>query len=448
MGDGRAGPPGARRRLRRRRAARRAPLQRDRLRRLGQQPRAAHRGRTAAPEPGRAARLREGRARAQRSRVARRPPERHRHPAATDGHRLRRAATGGSPRPWRAPPRCRSPTTSPRPSSSTSRDLASAVDLARRARLDGPRNVAPDGWISGDTVRALAGGAPRRPAPGAARGPPGRDAVAMGPGAHAARAAALHRAPVGGRQRPAAGRRMGAGVLQRGGLRRARTGPGRGPPSARGAGRSWPSAPPASPSSAPPSAPSPCCGGAPAAADRAAFGPATPGSWWGRRSGGCWIAVRSVTRRVVRVVGLVGSGRRRGHGARRAARRCRRTRAKPATAGDHQEPGAERDRDQHRDHRPDDPDHLEPQLEAGEGATPVGVGGIALHERVEGQTTGGGDHRDEPGEQHARRQATDPGRQQPADDRHRRAASSACAPRGTSAAAGAPPRTRAARRHR
>lgn len=36
-------------------------------------------------------------------------------------------------------------------------DLAAAVDLARRRRLDGPRNVAPDGWISGDTVRALAG---------------------------------------------------------------------------------------------------------------------------------------------------------------------------------------------------------------------------------------------------------------------------------------------------
>lgn len=36
-------------------------------------------------------------------------------------------------------------------------DLASAVDLARRARLDGPRNVAPDGWVSGETVRALAG---------------------------------------------------------------------------------------------------------------------------------------------------------------------------------------------------------------------------------------------------------------------------------------------------
>jgi nucleoside-diphosphate-sugar epimerase len=40
-------------------------------------------------------------------------------------------------------------------------DLAAAVDLARRAHLDGPRNVAPDGWISGDTIRALAGGAPR-----------------------------------------------------------------------------------------------------------------------------------------------------------------------------------------------------------------------------------------------------------------------------------------------
>lgn len=40
-------------------------------------------------------------------------------------------------------------------------DLATAVDLARRARLDGPRNVAPDGWVDGDTVRALAGGVPR-----------------------------------------------------------------------------------------------------------------------------------------------------------------------------------------------------------------------------------------------------------------------------------------------
>ncbi len=36
-------------------------------------------------------------------------------------------------------------------------DLAGAVDVARRARIDGPRNVAPDGWVSGETVRALAG---------------------------------------------------------------------------------------------------------------------------------------------------------------------------------------------------------------------------------------------------------------------------------------------------
>jgi hypothetical protein len=40
-------------------------------------------------------------------------------------------------------------------------DLATAVDLARRTGLDGPRNVAPDGWISGETARSLAGGAPR-----------------------------------------------------------------------------------------------------------------------------------------------------------------------------------------------------------------------------------------------------------------------------------------------
>lgn len=40
-------------------------------------------------------------------------------------------------------------------------DLAAAVDLARRQRIDGPRNVAPHGWVDGDTVRALAGGLPR-----------------------------------------------------------------------------------------------------------------------------------------------------------------------------------------------------------------------------------------------------------------------------------------------
>jgi len=36
-------------------------------------------------------------------------------------------------------------------------DLSSAVDHARRHRLDGPFNVAPDGWLSADLLRELAG---------------------------------------------------------------------------------------------------------------------------------------------------------------------------------------------------------------------------------------------------------------------------------------------------
>ncbi len=40
-------------------------------------------------------------------------------------------------------------------------DLAAAVELAVTARLDGPFNVAPDGWIPGDAVRPLAGLPPR-----------------------------------------------------------------------------------------------------------------------------------------------------------------------------------------------------------------------------------------------------------------------------------------------
>jgi nucleoside-diphosphate-sugar epimerase len=40
-------------------------------------------------------------------------------------------------------------------------DLASAVRLAHDRRLDGVFNVAPDGWIAGERVRALAGTPPR-----------------------------------------------------------------------------------------------------------------------------------------------------------------------------------------------------------------------------------------------------------------------------------------------
>lgn len=40
-------------------------------------------------------------------------------------------------------------------------DLATAVEVARRKRLDGPYNVAADGWLWGEQVRALAGSPPR-----------------------------------------------------------------------------------------------------------------------------------------------------------------------------------------------------------------------------------------------------------------------------------------------
>jgi len=45
-------------------------------------------------------------------------------------------------------------------------DLASAVEVIRRDRLTGYFNVAPDGWISSDTVRALTGSPPRVDVPG------------------------------------------------------------------------------------------------------------------------------------------------------------------------------------------------------------------------------------------------------------------------------------------
>lgn len=44
-------------------------------------------------------------------------------------------------------------------------DLASAIVLAVRDRLDGVFNVAPDGWIPGERVRALSGERPRLPLP-------------------------------------------------------------------------------------------------------------------------------------------------------------------------------------------------------------------------------------------------------------------------------------------
>ncbi len=46
-------------------------------------------------------------------------------------------------------------------------DLAAAIDLVRRRRLDGVFNVAPDGWMPGETARALAVARPRLRLPGA-----------------------------------------------------------------------------------------------------------------------------------------------------------------------------------------------------------------------------------------------------------------------------------------
>jgi nucleoside-diphosphate-sugar epimerase len=44
-------------------------------------------------------------------------------------------------------------------------DLASAVTVAVHRRLDGVFNVAPDGWVPGERVRALSGERPRLPLP-------------------------------------------------------------------------------------------------------------------------------------------------------------------------------------------------------------------------------------------------------------------------------------------
>jgi nucleoside-diphosphate-sugar epimerase len=44
-------------------------------------------------------------------------------------------------------------------------DLWSAVSVALAERLDGPFNVAPDGWVPDETARALAGGPTRVPIP-------------------------------------------------------------------------------------------------------------------------------------------------------------------------------------------------------------------------------------------------------------------------------------------
>ncbi|NQY55709.1 MAG: NAD-dependent epimerase/dehydratase family protein [Ilumatobacteraceae bacterium] len=53
-------------------------------------------------------------------------------------------------------------------------DLAAAVGVAIEQRLDGVYNVAPDGWVAGERVRALSGERPRVPVPDRVRDVLGR----------------------------------------------------------------------------------------------------------------------------------------------------------------------------------------------------------------------------------------------------------------------------------
>ncbi len=73
-------------------------------------------------------------------------------------------------------------------------DLAAAVDLARRRSLDGPYNVAPDGWVPGETVRALSGSTPRLRLPNrvATRVEHVRLRLRRGPASHGLLAYATH----------------------------------------------------------------------------------------------------------------------------------------------------------------------------------------------------------------------------------------------------------------
>ena len=103
-------------------------------------------------------------------------------------------------------------------------DVASAVALAVERRLDGVYNVAPDGSIPGDRVRALSGRRFRSAAAGPDRRSGRLVAVAVPARSDPARAAVVHASPVDRRQRQAARRGLVADGLQRAGLRRGHRG--------------------------------------------------------------------------------------------------------------------------------------------------------------------------------------------------------------------------------
>ncbi len=103
-------------------------------------------------------------------------------------------------------------------------DVASAVALAVVDRLDDVYNVAPDGSIPGERVRALTGQRFRLPMPSRVADVVGPVAMAVPAGPDPARSAFVHPGAVGRRQRQVAGRRLGADRHQRAGVRRGHRG--------------------------------------------------------------------------------------------------------------------------------------------------------------------------------------------------------------------------------
>ena len=81
-------------------------------------------------------------------------------------------------------------------------DLASAVALAAEQRLDGVFNVAPDGWVAGERVRALTGRGPRVKLPDRVSEVVERAALAVPTGPHPAGLAQLHARAVSRCERP------------------------------------------------------------------------------------------------------------------------------------------------------------------------------------------------------------------------------------------------------
>ena len=216
-GERRRHPPGARRRGRGRRAAGRASVERDRVRRVGEQPRPAHRGRRRAPQPEVLARGAGRRGRAAARRVAPRRTPTSSPPRCAPRPSSARVPSAFPPGCCSAARRCGCGARRHRCRSCTSTTSSPALALAATTDLPGVYNVAADGWLDADDARALI---PRPPVPALPDEALERCA-APHVGARRRRRAAGHRAvpgaPVGDRQRPPARRGLGAAAHERAG---------------------------------------------------------------------------------------------------------------------------------------------------------------------------------------------------------------------------------------